>query len=123
MIEGGVNAAYEAVVSLRLQGPTGHTLEVDAVVDTGFSRFLTLPQSIVTELGLAFIGVNRVGLADDSEVAFDVYAITVSWDGQNRNVVAYAAGTTPLVGMALLRSHSLYVEVEHGGRVAIQAAA
>ena len=30
----------------------------DAVVDTGFSRFLTLPSSIVTELGLAFRTVD-----------------------------------------------------------------
>ncbi len=30
------------------------------------------------------------------------------------------AGATPLLGMALLHSHSLYVEVEDRGRVAIE---
>ena len=31
-----------------------------------------------------------------------------------------AADTTPLVGMRLLDGHSLYVEVEDGGRVVIE---
>ena len=121
MIEGVVNAAHEAVMTLPLQGPAGRALETDAVLDTGFSRFLTLPPSTVAELGLDLVGFNRVVLADGSEVSLDVYGITVMWDGQARDVVAYAADTTPLVGMALLQGHRLYIEVEDGGRVVIQA--
>ena len=34
----------------------------------------------------------------------------------------YLADTQPLMGMSLLDGHSLYVEVEAGGRVVIQAA-
>ena len=97
MIEGTVNAALEAVVSLPVQGPAGHTLEIDAVIDTGFSRFLTLPSEFVAELGLALTGVNRVFLADGSEATVDVYEVTVIWDGQARNVLAYAADTDPLI--------------------------
>ena len=44
MIAGVVNSAYEAVIILPLQGPAGQTREVEAVVDTGFNRFLTLPR-------------------------------------------------------------------------------
>ena len=121
MIEGGVNSALDAVVTLPIQGQAGQTLEVDAVVDTGFNRFLTLPPTLVTELGLALTGANRVALADGSEVTVLSYDVTVLWDGKTRDVVAYAADTIPLVGMALLESHSLYVEVEDGGRVVIQA--
>ena len=120
MIEGIVNAAHEAVVTLPLQGQAGHTLEIDAVVDTGFSRFLTLPPAMVTELGLAFTGINRVVLADGSEVNFDVYGVTVLWDGQTRDIVAYAADTTPLIGMAMLDCHNLNIDVEDGGRVVTQ---
>ena len=36
---------------------------------------------------------------------------------------ADAADTTPLVGMRLLDGHSLYIEVEDGGRVVIEATA
>ena len=121
MIQGIVNPAHEAVVTLSLQGPAGHSLEVDAVVDTGFSRFLTLPPAMFAELGLGLTGVNRVILADGSEATLDVYGVTVLWDGRTRDVVAYESDTTPLVGMSLLGGHSLYVEVSDGGRVVIQA--
>lgn len=121
MIEGVVNAAREAVVTLPLQGPSGQTLEIDAVVDTGFNRFLTLPQAVVTELGLAFTGVSRVVLADSSEVILPSYGVTVVWDGQMRYVVAYTADTTPLIGMALLDDHDLSIQVRTGGRVVIRA--
>ncbi len=84
MIEGTVNAAYEAVVSLPLRGPAGQSRDVDAVVDTGFTRFLTLPTAMVAELGLSYTGVNRVILADGSETTLEVYrysAISFSVNG------------------------------------------
>ena len=123
MIQGTVNAAYEAVVSLPLRGPAGQARDVDAVVDTGFTRFLTLPSAMVVELGLGFRGVNRVILADGSETTLEVYGLTVLWDGQPREVVAYASDTTPLIGMSLLHKHNLDIDVEEGGRVLIQAKA
>ncbi len=43
MIEGVVNAAYEAVVTLSLQSPSGQAREIEAVIDTGYSGFLTPP--------------------------------------------------------------------------------
>ena len=121
MIEGSVNATLESVVALSLRGPTGQTRYVDAVVDTGFSRFLTLPPSVMEELELPFAGARLVILADGSEVALDAYTVTVLWDGRPMEIVAYAADTTPLIGMSMLASHSLYVEVENGGRVVIEA--
>ena len=121
MIEGVVNAAYEAVVSLAVEGPAGQSLEIDAVIDTGFNRFLTLPPSLVAELDLAFVTSGRVTLADGSEASFEVYVVTVLWDGQPRDVYTYAADSTPLVGMALLDSHDLSIQVRDGGRVVIQA--
>ena len=60
MIEGTVNAAYEAVVPLPLRGPSGQARDVDAVVDTGFTRFLTLPPAMIAELGLGFSKVMPV---------------------------------------------------------------
>ena len=120
MIEGFVNAAREAVISLLLQGQAG-TMEVEAVVDTGFTRFITLPPEIISALGALPAGANRVMLGDGSEASLDVYGVTVLWEGVPRRVDAYAADTMPLVGMRLLDGHSLYVEVEDGGRVTIEA--
>ena len=121
MIQGEVNAAYEAVVTLPLQDPEGRTRNIEAVVDTGYSGFLTLPTGLVDELGLPFAYMGQAFLANDAEVDFDVHHVTVLWDGEPRDIEADATGSTPLVGMLLLDGHSLNIEVESGGRVVIQA--
>ena len=121
MIEGVVNAAYEPVVTLAVQGPSRQTAETEAVVDTGFTGFLTVTPALVTELGLVHEGISRATLADGSEVTFDVYDVAVLWDDQPKHVLADAADTTPLVGMRLLDNHNLNIDVVDGGRVIIQA--
>ncbi len=120
MIEGVVNAAYEPVITLALQGPLGQSREVEAVVDTGFNGFLTLPTALVSELGLPFVSIGRATLADGNEIAYEVYGVAVLWDGQPRDIEADAADTTPLVGMMLLDEHDLSIRVRDGGRVVIQ---
>ena len=114
MIRGVVNDAHEAVVALSLQGPAGQAQNIEAVIDTGYSGFLTLPGTLVTELGLPFAHVGRALLANDDEVTFDVHDVTVEWDGQPRRIKADATGSTPLVGMLLLDRHSLHIEVDLG---------
>ena len=79
MIEGVVNAAYEPMVTLAVQGPSGQASEIEAVVDTGFTGFLTVTPALATELGLAFQGTGRATLADGSEVAFPQYDVAVLW--------------------------------------------
>ena len=123
MIEGAVNADYEAIVPLRIQGPEGQTRDIEAVVDTGFTGFLTLPLDVVAELRLPFAYAGQAFLANDDEVRFYVHHATVLWDGQPRDVEAAATGSTPLVGMLLLDKHNLDIDVEEGGRVLIQAKA
>ena len=123
MIEGSVNPAYEAIIPLRLYGANGQAFDVSAVVDTGFNEFLTLPPQLVAELELPFAYFGQAILADDTEADFDVHHVTVSWDGQPRDVEVGAMGGTPLVGMLLLDRHTLTIDVEAGGRVAIQAKA
>ena len=121
MIEGQVNANNEAIVSLTIRGPEGRNREVNAVIDTGYSGFLTLPAALVAELGLPYVFSSSATLADDTEVGFPVHRVTAVWDGNPRNIEADAVGATPLVGMALLDAHSLYVEIRDGGRVVIRA--
>lgn len=121
MIAGVVNGAYEPVVLLTLQGPSGQAREIEAIIDTGFTGFLTVPPALEAELGLALEDTSRATLADGSEVTFDVYDVAVVWDGQTRYVLADAADTTPLVGMRLLDRQNLNIDVKDGGRVVIQA--
>ena len=110
-------------MTLVLHGSAGQTRDIEAVIDTGFTGFLTVTPALEGELGLDFRGTSRATLADGSEVTFPSYRVAVLWDGQARHVEADAADTTPLVDMRLLDGHSLYVEVEDGGRVVIEPTA
>ena len=123
MIEGAVNAAFQPIITLPLLGPDGQSREIEAVVDTGYGGFLTLPTSVVTELGLVFRGADRATLADGSELTLPIYNVTVMWDGVAKYIPAFAADNTPLLGMSLLEGHYLGVDVRDGGRVLIQPAA
>ena len=120
MIEGAVNVNYEPVISLPMRGPEGQMREIEAVVDTGFNGFLTLPPALVAELGLPFRFRGQAVLANGNEETFDVYGVTVLWDGQPRYVESGAVGVDPLVGMLLLDRHNLNIDVADGGRVLIQ---
>lgn len=84
MIEGRVNARLEATLSLDVQRPGGRSRTIEAVVDTGYSEFLTLPSDRVGELGLTRKHQGSARLADGSEIAFDVYDAELVWDGQIR---------------------------------------
>lgn len=121
MIAGTVNAYLEAIIRLVVSGPRGQEQEIEAVVDTGFTGFLTLPPSLITTLGLPFRRRGRAVLADGSESLFDIYEATVLWDGQPRRVAIDAVDTDSLVGMTLLYGYELTVQAVAGGRVSIKA--
>ena len=120
MIEGRVNSRFEAVVRLSVLGPSGEAREIEAVIDTGFNGFLTLPLDLVAELQLPFATQSKVFLADGSDVWLNVHVVFVEWNGRRRYVKADATGRKPMVGMGLLHQYNLYVEVAQGGRVVIQ---
>ena len=121
MITGVVNANREAMIRLVVTGPSGQQQDTEAIIDTGFTGFLTLPPARVTSLGLPWRSRQPGILADGSVDIFDVYVATVMWDGQPRTVEVEAADTEPLVGMSLLDRHSLRIDVLRGGVVTISA--
>lgn len=121
MITGRVSEDYEAIIRLKIQSPSGQRREEDAVVDTGFNGFLTMPHSLIADLELTRRSRGRVGLADGSAEVLDIYGVTVVWDGQPKDTETYATGTIPLVGMALIDGYDLHVQVAVGGSVTIVA--
>src|SRR3990167_7287628 len=76
----GVVRAREARIQLRIRGPRRREQEVEAVLDTGYTAWLTLPPTLVAALCLRWNGVGRGILADGSMCLFDVYEATVMWD-------------------------------------------
>ena len=119
MITGHVTAYREAIISLNVRGPRNRERSIDAVVDTGFNGFLTLPSSLIQELGLVWRRRGRAMLADGRDSLFDIYEATVTWNSRPRRIAVDEADCDPLVGMSLLYGCELTVQVVDGGRVVI----
>ena len=120
MISGTVNSDLNAVIQLPLVGPLGQRQEVEAVIDTGFNGYVTLPPSLISQLGLKRRGRGRALLADGSIALFDIYAVTVIWDGVSRTVEVDAVDVGVLAGMSLLRGYRLHIQVTDGGHTQIE---
>lgn len=108
----------EGWVSLTLRGPAGQT-EIEALVDTGFSGFLALSPGQIAELDLEWSRYESAELADGEVVVASLYEAESLWDGDWRTLEIAALGTTPLLGMQLLRNYRLLVDVVEGGQLTI----
>jgi clan AA aspartic protease len=109
------------VIRLTVRGPAGQEQEIEAIIDTGFDGWLSLPSSIIARLGLVWRRRGRALLADGSESVFDIFEATVDWDGEARRIPVDGAETIPLVGMSLLEGYELTVQVQAGGNVMVRS--
>jgi clan AA aspartic protease len=121
MIRGRVNTFLEAVARLQVLSSQGQEQAIDAVIDTGFNGYLTLPPAVIATLGLPFRRSGRAELGDGSSVTFDIHELVILWDGRPRRIPVDAADTEPLLGMGLLYGHELSVQAVEGGEVAVKA--
>jgi clan AA aspartic protease len=121
MIFGLVNNNCEAIIKVAVGGVDSPKIAIDAVIDTGFTGFLSLPISIITDLDLPWHYRDIGTLGDGSEVVFEIYKASVIWDGQNQVIEVAASDSEPLVGMSLLYSFKLQIETVEGGLVTIEA--
>jgi clan AA aspartic protease len=110
----------EAVIQLIVHGSRGRRRTVEAVVDTGFSGWLTLPPRLIKDLGLPWRKRDRATLGDGSEIVFDTYRGVVSWDGRRRGGAVDEADTDPLIGMAMLDGYELRIQVCARGKVTVR---
>jgi len=121
VIRGTVNANLEATFSLRLRGPTGTELDVDVVIDTGFSSTLTLPAKTVSALALVSQSVSRAIMANGTVQYYDTYVTDILWDGAWRPVLVWGGvGDETLLGMRLLSGNEIHIDVKPGGSVTIE---
>jgi clan AA aspartic protease len=120
MIHGVVSRNREATISLVIVNENRQTKLITAVIDTGYTGYLSLPSEIITELNLSWTGIDRGTLGDGSEVTFEVYAAKVIWDGEYRDIPINETETDPLVGISLLYGYDLHIQTVEGGSVTIK---
>ncbi len=116
----GVVHADEGRIRLKVSGSNGQELEIEAIVDSGYTSYLTLPPDVITTLGLSWQTMDTAMLADGSECIFSVYEGSIIWDGTTRQILVDEADAEPLVGMRLLRGYELNMQVCAGGAVTIK---
>jgi clan AA aspartic protease len=117
MITGVVNAEFEPIVPLSIRRSDGKVFTQDAIVDTGFNGWLSLPSDLITELNLQWKRRGRAILGDGSECVFNIYEAVLVWDGNLLTIPVDEADSEPLVGMSLMEGYQLIVQVFEGGRV------
>ena len=121
MITGQVTSDREAVIPVELRGSTQTMENLSAVLDTGFTEYLTLSPETIARLGLSHAHTAQVVLGDGSEVQVSVYRAEVLWHGQWRIIYVHETEGGALVGMSLLYGSLLKIRVVDGGEVTIEA--
>ncbi len=122
MMTGRFLPSREFAVELTLRDLEGEPIDVTAVVDTGFSGFLTVPFSVLERLGLSQTDTEEATLADGSVLRFGVYEVTLDWDEDERTVPVYATESAALLGISMLLGSIGTFEFIDGGTVTIESA-
>lgn len=117
MISGVVNAEFEPIISLSIRHSDGKAFTQNAIVDTGFNGWLSLPPDLIAELNLKWKRRGRAILGDNSECVFNVYEAVVVWDDTLLTIPVDEAEVEPLVGMSLMEGYQLTMQVLEGGYV------
>ncbi len=123
MITGIVNLDFEPIIPLSICGSDGKVYTQDAIVDTGFNGWLSLPPDLIAQLDLKWKRRGRAILGDGSECVFNVYEAVLVWDGNFFTIPIDEADSQPLVGMSLMEGYQLMVQVFEGGRVELSKVA
>jgi clan AA aspartic protease len=117
MIAGIVNEEFEPIISISLYDSEGNIYTQDAIVDTGFNGWRSLPPDLISQLNLQWKRRGRAILGDGSECVFNVYEAVLVWDGNLLTIPIDEADSEPLVGISLMEGYQLMVQVFEGGRV------
>ena len=115
----GAMRNLEGIIKLEVAGPGSQARKVEALIDTGYNGYITLPDDQVTVLQLPFAGHRRARLADGTVILLNMYQAEITWHGRQRNVLVSQAEGPSLIGMSTLRGSRLVMDVVDGGDVTI----
>lgn len=119
MITGRVTEEREIVIPIECHSDDDRRIAVDAILDTGFNGFLTLPPDTIQTLDAVPAGTRRANLADGTSTDMDVFVVTINWLDEQRDVLALQAEAAPLAGMSLLWGNQVRFDAKVDGHVSI----
>lgn len=114
---GSFGKSGSPVLKVTVAGPLNPGQEFEAVLDTGFTGFLSMPLLQALPLGLVLYGTTTIVLADGSQ-GYRLTAkgqVTVGGESRIGVVILEPNSNEPLLGMAFLRQFVmvLYLSTAH----------
>jgi clan AA aspartic protease len=108
-IEGRIDELLTPRLKVKVAGLKG-TIELEAIIDTGFNGDLCMPITLAVQIGLILEYVHEVELADGSRKRVPVYSCDVELnDLKRRAEVILTDGTDALIGANMLKSSSMTI--------------
>lgn len=87
---------------------------LEAILDTGFDGYLSLPINIAVTLGIELTAIIPVEYADGRRSQELVFSVKVDFDGKEEMVPAtLTAGAEALAGTALMAKYELRINFPH----------
>ena len=120
MIRGKVSGNQQALVTVEIMDGEGRPQSLEAILDTGFTGYLTLPTEPVQRLGLPSVGQRTFELANRELFEFEAYLAGVSWHGRLSDTLVLKSDSAPLLGMTLLWGSRVTVDALTDGEVTIE---
>ncbi len=120
MIKGKVSGNQQALVTIDVIDGEGRPRPLEAILDTGFTGYLTLPTGSIQQLGLRSVGQRSFELANGELFEFEAYLAAVSWHGRISDVLVLKSDSAPLLGMTLLWGSRVTVDALTDGEVTIE---
>ena len=120
MIRGRVNLYRQAVVPVAIRDGNGQFQPIEFVLDTGFDGCLTLPYSVIQDLGLEREDQVKVTLAGGEEREWNSWYGRIHWHGRFREILILESGGDYLLGMELLEGSQVNIQVRIDGAVVIE---
>ena len=121
MIRGRVSENRQALIGIEIADQQGRFQLLEAVLDTGFTGYLTLPTDFIRQLGLRHVGQRTFELASGDLYEFEAYLAAVSWHGTTRDALVLRSDSTPLLGMTLIWGRQITLEGRTNGEVTVEA--
>jgi clan AA aspartic protease len=99
---------------VRIRG-SQETLELEAIIDTGFDGDLCIPKKLAVALGLQLVGITDVELADGSRREELVFRGQVRFLGKTRDAeILLSDSEDLLIGLSLLSGCKMSVDFDAG---------
>ena len=111
MIEGIVNNFDEPIIKLDIHLSGNNSKKVNAIIDTGFNGYISIPTTIIEESNWDFLGTEEYELANGDIVEERVYLGKIIFDGDELQVFSLTNRTKDvLIGTKVLKNKILKVD-------------